>query len=219
MRRNMFLMITAALSALSLVALPAVASAGTPQIHCPNGAPSCNINFAATHTELQMTNTFAPITCTSISGSGRLDTTSGSLQLLFHGCKDTIFGIECGTTTTTSLPFDLRYLTVGKTVPGFLLTPNPTGSGTHFMNLGCAGIITGNGVMGRLSAGCTSPQTSLGLVFEIGSNGHQTHKQITGTGAIYDLTAESIAGPTTFAINTIATVTLAAGGNFTVTCV
>jgi len=226
MSKKMMLLATA-LTALAFAALPAVASAGTPQIHCPSGS-TCSATLSGGHGELTKTGGFASVTCTSTTGTATIGTEGGTMQLLFHGCKDSVFGAACttsgqtsGTITTKVLPYDNTYLTAGKTVPGVLVTPEGGGGpekfGT-FATFSCIDgnhTVTGNGVMGRLETGCNSPQASLPIQFEQTQAGHQTHKQITGTGAIYDLTD----GSATAAMNTTGTATATGGGNFTITCV
>jgi len=211
------------LAVLALAALPAVASAGTPEIHCPNGAIECNLTISGGHGELTKTGGFASVTCTSITGSGTIKTATGTMSLLFHGCKDSVFGAACttsalpsGTIETTPLTFHTTYLTAGKTGPGVLLTPNEVTK--VFAHFGCIDgnhTVEGNGIMGRLETGCSSPAAPLFVGSEQGQNGHPLHKQITGTGTIYDLTD----GGATSAMKATIGATPVGGGNFTVTCV
>jgi len=222
MSKKMMLLATA-LTALAFAALPAVASAGTPEVHCPNGASECTITITGGHGELTKTGGFASVTCTSTTGSGKLGTTTGTMSLLFHGCKDTVFGASCttsgltsGTIETTALTFHTTYLTAGKTVPGVLITPNEvTKVFAHFSCIDGNHTVEGNGIMGRLESGCTSPQATLNIQFEQSQAGHPLHKQITGTGTIYDLTD----GGATAAMKATGSVTATGGGSFTVTCV
>jgi len=216
-------LLAAALAALAFAAFPTVASAGTPEIHCPNGALECNVSITGGHSEWTKTGGFASVTCTSTTGSGTLKTTTGTISLLYHGCKDSVFGGACttsgltsGTVETTALTFHTTYLTAGKTVPGILLTPNAvTGVIAHFSCIDGNHTVTGNGLMGRIESGCTSPVSPLNVVFEQSQAGHPLHKQITGTGTIFDLAD----GGATTAMKSTESITAAGGGNFTVTCV
>ncbi|HYH53191.1 MAG TPA: hypothetical protein VD761_03590 [Solirubrobacterales bacterium] len=223
MKQKLMLLATGALTALAFAALPAAASAGTPEVHCPNGAASCAISIAGGHSELTKTNSFVKVTCTSTTGTGSLNTTGGTIQLTFHGCKESVFGTSCttagqssGTIKTTVLPVDNRYVTAGKTAPGVLITP-ASGS-SHFATFNCIDgthVVTGNGVMGILTTGCASPQAALKLKFSQSSAGHQLHKQVTGSGTIFDLHE----GANTAAMVAEGSVTPTGGGSFTVTCV
>jgi len=216
MSKKLMLLAAGALTALAIAALPAVASAGTPQTHCPNGAASCSFTVSAPPSELWTTSGIG-FKCTSVTGAGAMNTTGGSLQLSFNGCAETVFGTEChssgqpnGTITMTALRYDNTYVTDGKTVPGVLVTPN---SG-HFATFWCLGTtqkseFSGNGVIARLtSPACGASSNTYGLVFEQSAKGHQTHRQITGTGTIFDLATN---GTTTSLESLTATLTIVAG--------
>jgi hypothetical protein len=222
MSKKMMLLATA-LAALAFAALPAVASAGTPETHCPGGVASCNITITGGKAELSKTSTSLKVICSSSSGSGVMGTKGGSIALTFHGCGDNLFGLPCtssgsssGTIKTTTLPYDNIYTTDNKSTPGVLITP--AAGSSHFASFSCAAglnVVSGNGVIGSLSTpGCGGSAASLTLGFTQSSNGHQTHKQVTGTGTIFDLTSES----STAAQVGSGTVSVVGGGNVSVTC-
>ena len=84
------------------------------------------------------------------------------------------------------------------------------GDGTH--------VVSGNGLIGSLTAPfCNGTATTLTLSFSQSSKGHQTHRQITGTGAIFDLTDNF--SLSTFGPNAAPMVKVAGGGGISVTCV
>jgi hypothetical protein len=228
MNKKMMLLATA-LTALAFAALPAVASAGTPQTHCPTVSGS-HCTFSGTSSsfvELSRTANSLKIHCSQTTTTGTMTTSGGSVQFLYHGCTDNLFGLPAttsgqssGTITTTLLPYDNIYTGDNKTAPGVLITP---GAGTsHFASYSFAPgatVVSGNGVIGTLtSPGCGGTAASVALSFTQSSNGHQTHKQITGTGTIFDLTATVGGAASTFAQvrNGTAAIT---GGSVTVTCV
>jgi hypothetical protein len=223
MSKKMMLLATA-LTALAFAALPAVASAGTPETHCPGGSPTCNISIASsTSSELSRTANSQGIACSSFSGSGVMGTTGGSMALTFHGCKETLFKSSCGTSAAgtgtiifTSLPYDNIYTTDNKTSPGMLVTP--AAGSSHFTSFKCLDgthTVSGNGLIGSLSApACGGSSASLTLSFTQASKGHQTHKQITGTGTVFDLEESG----STAAQSGTGTVQATGGGEFTITC-
>jgi hypothetical protein len=197
MSKKMMLLATA-LTALAFAALPAVASAGTPETHCSGSpSPTCEIEISGGAAELTRTANALKIQCSSMTGTGVMSTTGGSIALTFHGCKESLFKTTCSTSSTsapgtivvTNLPYDNIYTTDNKTSPGVLVTP--TASTSHFASFTCINgshTVSGNGVIGSLSAPkCGEAAASLTLGFTQASQGHQTHKQITGTGTIYDL--------------------------------
>lgn len=220
------MLLATALTALAFAALPAMASAGTPQIHCP-GTSGTHCEFSGTTSskvELTKTSTSLAVHCSQTTVSGTITTSEGTVRFQFHNCTDNLFGLPCttsgqssGTITTTLLPYDNIYTTDNNTSPGVLVTP-ATGS-SHFASFTCANganVVSGNGVIGSLSSpACGAESASLTLGFTASSKGHQTHKQITNTGTIYDLTSE---GLTASQVGS-GTVTIVGGGNFSVTCV
>jgi hypothetical protein len=223
MNKKMMLLATA-LTALAFAALPAVASAGTPETHCPGGSASCAIEISGGISEWTRTSNSLHIECTGLAGTGTMGTTGGTIVLSFSGCKEEFFG-KCGTVssgsgviTTTTLPYDNVYTADNKTSPGVLITP---AAGTsHLMTFKCGDgthVVSGNGLIGSLSAPfCGSSAATLGLSFSQSSKGHQTHRQITGTGAIFDLTDNF--SLSTFGTNTAPTVKVAGGGSISLTC-
>ena len=142
----------------------------------------------------------ATTTCTSVSGSGSYTTaTTGSLQLVFHGCTSSGFscnsaGQPAGTVKTTVLPIHNAMIATSK--PGMLVTPNsvtniPTTGMGHYFSKSCAGglvnsVVSGNGLLGTITApACGGSSKTLTLVFEQASAGVQKHLMYTGT--TYDL--------------------------------
>lgn len=223
MSKKLMMLAAGALTALAFAALPAVASAGTPQVHCPEKKATCSFTIAGVNPELKRTDGLQ-VGCSSVTGSGVLNTTGATgVSMTFHGCKETIFNTACttsgqssGTIKTGTLSADNIYTTDNKTSPGILMTPP---AGGHFATFSCIDgthTIDGPGIIGSLTApACGGSAGSATLNFGQSSNGHQTHKQITGTGAIFDLTD----GGTTASMVGTGTITPSPAGTLSITCV
>jgi hypothetical protein len=226
MSKKMMLLATA-LTALAFAALPAMASAGTPQTHCPSVSGStCSFSgTSSSFVELSRTANSLKIHCSQTTTSGTMSTSGGSVQFLFHGCTDNLFGLPAttsgqssGTITTTLLSYDNIYATDDKTKPAVLITPN-AGHFASFSTAAGATVVSGNGVIGTLtSPGCGATAASVALSFTQSSNGHQAHKQSTGTGTIFDLTG-TVAGAASTSAQVGSGTAAITGGSVTVTCV
>jgi hypothetical protein len=223
-RRNHRLVLVAVVFALAFGVLPAASSAGAPQIHCPNSAPSCSITITGGSMEVSTTGGFNnKLFCQSLTGTGTLTTTGGAIEVSFLGCKDNLTGWPCatpgggGAITTTVLPFDNIYSGDNKLSPGVLLTPSVGTS--HFLTFNCLSLtytVVGNGWIGSLTGPeCGGSGATLAASFSWSMFGHQTLKQVTGTGTIFDMSN----GANTFAIRGSMSITTSEGGKFTVTCV
>lgn len=218
MSKKMMLLAAGALTALAFAALPAVASAGSPEVEC-SGAACGAFTVGGGTAELSKT-TGPSVHCTSVSGSGNYASkTAGTLQLTFHGCKESAFGSSCGsggTITTNVMNFENTYLTHDKSTPGVKITNVNT-------TFTCFGGFVHNqvrgSVLGRLETACTKhPGNPLQLVFERTQAGHQKYMQVTGTGTKTDLESSLNSGAFETASQTgTGTVTLKEAP--TVTCV
>jgi len=191
-----------ALGAVSAVmfALPAVASAGEWEVD-PAGVtftPGSNSGLNSVLT----TNNNETVTCEGSTGSGAynaLSHTTGTIELTFTGCRESIFGTTCSNTTTagrittTKATLTNEYLTDDKKTPG--VTIKGTGTEEHLATFTCdfGGVklkVTGT-VMGAFEANeCGTNSTVHKLEFNSPTHGNQQYKQITGTGTNYDLTSE-----------------------------
>ena len=229
--KNKFMLLALSVFALAFAALPAMASAGEPQVDSKllNEGKSLSFTSKGGHSELRASNE-PKITCTANSGSGKYNTkTTGEITLTFTGCiAPEFFNAEChstgqvaGTIKTGTSVFHNIYLTDNKTTPGVLVTP-PTGG--IFATITCATFFTtnveGNGVIGHLeSPKCAGSSTTATLNFTATSS-TQNFRQITATGTIYSLTSRtnggSIPGPAA-AMSAEGTVTF--GESITLTCV
>jgi hypothetical protein len=218
------MLLATALTALAFAALPALASAGTPETHCPEGAASCTIQIVGGAANLTRTANSLKVECSTMTGTGTMGTTGGSITLTFHGCTDSLIKGPCGTSSsgtgtilTTILPYDNIYTTDNKTSPGLLLTPSAGTS--HITTVKCLDghhTLTGNGFIGSINApACGNSAGSLTVGFTQSSPGHQTHKQVTGTGTVFDLEE----GGSTAALVASFTVKAANGGSISLTCV
>jgi len=225
MNKKMMLLGLAVISA-ALFALPAVASAGSPQVDLK----SYPITFSGTggHSELRAGEN-PPVTCTTSHVHGEwTSATTGVLTVTFTGCKESIFGTQCNNTgvsgvikTNTSV-FHTTYLTSAKTTPGILVTPPTGGTFAEFKCpfVGSSVKVTGNGLLGHISepkCGATSATATIGFT---ATGSTQTYRQVTGAGTIYSLQSSLNGGaPVAAAEVTSAKTTLAGGATATLTCV
>lgn len=185
----------------AMFALPAVASAGVWHLEPENGEPSQGFTVAAGGTAKLLTvNSSDAVTseidCTSVDGSGEYETTTtGTLNLVFHGCTTTIpiFGkVNCttsgkttGTIETTTLPFHNVLIHAG--TPGVLITPAADGTFAHFSCFGVAVTVEGNGIIGDVTAECGDTGVSAAELDFEAVNNTQKFKQVTTEGTVYDL--------------------------------
>jgi hypothetical protein len=178
-------------------ALPVTASAGEPKIDPANA--TFPVPFTAAGGYMKLLSSAATITCDSYKASGKFTSaTTGSIETTFGNCGITIFetrfpctteGQSSGTITFGESTFHLVYLTSGKTVPGVLITPPASGV---FSKTSCAGEIRGAGYMGRLEApACGKAGTTFTFAYEINEPLAQKYRQVTGTGAFYNLQQSS----------------------------
>jgi len=227
--KKLVLLALAAVSAV-LFALPAVASAGEWEVD-PAGVTFTAVNSGIT---VLTTSNNETVTCTGSSGSGAYNATSkttGTIELSFTGCTESVFGSSCSNTatagkiTTTTVTFTNEYVTDNKTSPG--VTLKGTGAEEHFATFTCAsgGVeikVTGT-VMGQLEANeCGTTSTTHKLEFNSISHGVQEHTKVTGTGtSIYDLSArvKTIFGTNTYTASQDGTGILTFSQAATVTCV
>jgi hypothetical protein len=185
----------------ALFALPAVAAATSAHL---SATSTFTVSKGATETVELETAGGEKVQChAGVSGSGSFEnTTTGSLNLVFHGCTMTFMtlhlnctssGQPAGAIATTTLPFHLISTVSGSGTPGVLITPgasNPEGK-PHFATFICGGIaerkVTGNGVIGTItSPACGVASTTATLKFEQSANtGVQKHT--THTGVVYGL--------------------------------
>lgn len=198
MSKKLMMLAAGALTVLAFAALPSMASAGVWECDDVTTGGACE-TFTGTNTTtttLSQDGSSTTVTCTSNEVHGAYtSTTTGTLQILFHGCTS---GLEChspgqpnGTITTEVLTVHNVLLEAG--TPGVLLTP---GSNGRFATFTCAGFITvhveGNGLLGDLTRECNEvvgAGESSNLDFETVAAGTQKWTQVTTTGTHYDLSA------------------------------
>jgi hypothetical protein len=227
--KNKMMMLSLAVSAV-MFALPAVASAGEPQVDSKllNESRSLSFTTAGGASELRATGE-PSIACTSNSGNGKYNTkTTGEFELTFKGCTTSFFGfpVECHSTgqannviTTGTSVFHNIYLTDAKTTPGILVTPP---SGGIFTTITCAGLqgitIGGPGIIGHLeSPKCGASSTTGTLNFQA-TGSSQTYKKVTATGTEYGLNATTVNG-TPVPAGEVAEGTITFSEAITLTCV
>jgi hypothetical protein len=229
MKNKMMLLALAAISAVMLV-VPAVASAGEPQVDSKllNEGKALSFTSKGGFSELRATGE-PSIACTSNEGTGKYNTkTTGEFELTFKGCTTSFFGfpVECHSTgqannviTTGTSVFHNTYLTDAKTTPGILVTP-PTGG--VFTTITCAGLssiaVGGNGIIGHLeSPKCGGSSTTGTLNFQA-TGSSQTYKKVTATGTEYSLKATT-SGGSAVAAGEVAEGTVTFAESITLTCV
>jgi len=176
-----------ALVVLAFTALPAVAAA-TP--HVSPGSKS----FTITGGTAQLTASTG-VHCESVSGNGEFDATgeTGTVQFIFHGCTEGIFGSACttgessGTIETTELPFHLK-TTTGDNTPAVLITSagsDGSTTGGHFATFECLGglievKVDGNGIIGEITSGYGT-STTFNVNFATNEEGKQTPDHVDET--------------------------------------
>jgi hypothetical protein len=198
MSKKLMLLAAGALTALAFAALPAVASAAEFPLHCET--VTCTSTISGGHAELRTAGSAVGITCTTSTGTASQpnNTTTGSVQLTFHGCKDTAFGGACtsagqlsGTIKTNSMVSHMIYIEHNKGTPGVLLT-GANVTITCLFNI--KKTVTGN-VIGHWDApNCGVTQSSHAVTFTAVTPGNQKFMQITTTGTKYDLISSDHAG-------------------------
>ena len=207
------------LTLLVVVALPAAAMAGEPQIDPSNG--KFPVPLAATGGALELRYGAVKIACTNYKASGKFTSaTTGTIEASFEKCTVpgpenvacTTPGQSSGTITFSESVFHLVYLTDSKLVPGVLITPPASGV---FGTSSCTGEVKGAGFMGRLeSPGCSGKSKSLAFTYEVNAEGKQAYRQVTGTGTTYSM----LLGGTT-ELTLISTSTWTLEQEATLTCV
>ncbi len=124
MSKKLMLLAAGALAALAFTALPSAASAGEFEHHCTSTggvAEECTGMTIAVGALEYTNDNHEGYTCTSVTGTANAvkTGTTGSAQLLFHGCKETVtgFNFPCtspgqpsGTVTTNVLTSHNVYL-------------------------------------------------------------------------------------------------------------
>lgn len=220
----MILLALAAVSA-AVFALPSAASAGTPTVD-PGG-----LGFTGTFGLSTLTAEGEPtITCegenhvTGTFNNPGGNATGGTISLHYTNCHINVFvTIPChtagaplnNTILINNVPFDLTYWEDNKTSPAMLATNVST-------EIECGGTtpikVTGS-VMGKVTNKCGEESTSTTIDFSA-TNNVQDQRQITGTGSVFDLTAQTTGGVTrTAGLNTTAKATLNGGAKAKLTCV
>jgi len=200
MNKRLILTIAAALTAVPFLLLPNAASAGFFGSRC-SGTSTCVGAISATGNMVFEESSGLRITCSEAGGSASFfeNTSTGEARLLLAGCKESVFGTNCGNTvtagqiTTNNLSSHLIYLEQDKSIKGLLLT------GLN-VTLSCTSgaikkTITGN-VMGEIeNPECGVFRTHHTVLFEAGiSTGSQRWTSITTSGTIFDLTMNNDSG-------------------------
>jgi hypothetical protein len=209
------LMLLALAAVCALLALPSFASANPVHV-------SATGNFTVHGGPSKLERTDGNFTHgTTVTGTGSFEnTTTGTVELTFHGVTSDSAGGSCastgqpaGTVKTTKLPFHLVTLNSG--APGILITA----LNNHFATFRCGPFqvqvaVNGNGIIGTItSPGCGGTSNKANVSFKPSSAGHQGHNSVTGV--TYGLTS-TIFSTSPSSMDANATITFPA--NRTVTC-
>jgi hypothetical protein len=229
MSKKLMLLVAGVLSALALTALPSVASAGEPTLHCTS--LPCTYTVAGGVFEFSTTGG-STIKCTSVTGTGNqtaLSGTTGSVTLTFHECREQVtgFGFSCTgkeqparTIKTNSLVthniFIEPKVQVPNGTPGVLWTnTNLTYTCAGFQNFTDTGAVIGH----TENPQCNTATKTYKLEFAVVGHGHQKFTTVTTTGLPFDMAVnnDTVSG----AYETEAmkgTLTLTYNQNVTLTC-
>lgn len=208
------LLALAAVSA-AMFALPAMASAGTWNIHNAAGqgpeVSPLTFTFASPAGSVSRLTSGTNVSCTGFKGEGKYNTkTTGEItKLEFTGCKPEVaFGETCSSAgapagtirTITPHVFHNIKLEPGQAEPiGILITPKELTAGKtegQFATFTCKAFgislpvnVEGNGIIGQItSPKCGVTSNTATLVFE-GTGSTQKWRQITTSGVFYELTS------------------------------
>jgi hypothetical protein len=228
--KNKMMLLALGLLALVFAAMPAAASAGTPEVDSKllNEGKALSFTSSGGTSELKA-NSEPTVTCTSNHGTGQYtNKTTGTITLTFTGCTS-LFGLEChtagqekGVITTGTSVFHNVYLTDAKTTPGVLVTQPTSGPYTTFACAGFGATVTVRGnVIGDLSAPKCGATSSTGTLSFTATNAVQTYKSPTATtvNGIYNLTSETGTSGTQVEASETATGEVKYNEAVTVTCV
>jgi hypothetical protein len=179
-----FLSSAIALIAIALGVVPSVASAGEPILHCEK--TPCEFSVQSTGNSTLSSGTGATVLCTAITGSGSMDTvtgTTGKVTLTTHGCKeqDSGFQFACssagqpsGTIKTNTMV--IHNISIESSTPGILLT----GVSWTYTCVGGFALETVTGsLIGHVESACGVPNKQSKLFFEVSGFGQQKYKTTT----------------------------------------
>ena len=164
----------------AMFALPSVASAGTWKLE-----KAVNQNFTISggvgvlKSERPAGNPAEPLTveCTSTTGTGKYTTeTTGSISLVFKGCKGSLGGLKVNCTThseaagtiVASGHIENVHLAKNRTTPGVTITGPGGSTGATLSTFTCFGLTTvvHGSINGHLESGCdTTARTTANLEF------------------------------------------------------
>jgi hypothetical protein len=206
MDKKLILIVASALTAIALAALPAAASAGGYLAHCQTGSDTVCAGSIESTGIFEIENASGErVNCTSVTGTVTAigGSSTGTEQLLFHGCKEqiTVFHFPCqntGTsgdiTTNTLVAEFINTAAAPATSPGVLLRG---WSVTFKCSGGFAGMNIVGSVIGTLenpATDCNALRANHTVYFSESATGIQAHRHITGTGTTYELTSSNDAG-------------------------
>ena len=221
----MMLLALAAVSA-AMFAMPAVASAGAPEIDVNAGTAITGHGVAGSLAAAGE----PTITCETTDVSGTTSTkTTGKLTFDFTGCHIVVLGftIKCRSagsaldnTIQVAGEYHTTYLTDAKTVPGISITP-----GSPTVLCGSTRVTVTGTILGTLTAPkCGASANQYAFSFTA-TNGVQDHRHTTGTGATDTLIVhtENSAGEVTSTVHgalvASGTINFPVGVSPTLTCV
>jgi hypothetical protein len=223
MSKKTILLAITVVAALAFAAMPALASAKTPELD-----GTFPLGFTGTSGAGTLNSSAATISCKEDTNTGSFTSkTAGTLEVTFKKCTGPL-GIACttpgqasGVITTNSSVFDLVYLKAGGTTPGVLVTPPTSGVFAEFECSAAAKVkVTGNGLLGHIeSPACGATSKTFAVNFEATGTA-QKYTKVEEAGTAFSLLA-SLNGampPTTASEVSTGSETFNGGASATFTC-
>ena len=224
MSKKIMLLVIAAVSAIAFTALPAVASATTPEVDFAGGDGTPT--FTGTFASGSLTTASETVKCgpeNHVSGEWTSKTT-GTISIVFTHCKGPLEA-NCQNTATTGeiktgpYVFHLEYIKGFTKTPGILVTPP---AGGQFAEFKCSLItikVTGNGVLGHVENTCGEVSAEQKTSFTSSSAGVQTYQEWEGSTEKWHLKSKTGGGSEVEASeDATASTTLEEGVKGTLTC-
>jgi hypothetical protein len=207
MNKKLMLLAAGALSALAFAALPAVASAGEFNVDCTTCSGTISSTAEATLTT-DSGSIAEKIKCTGATSGTATQTngtSTGTVQIVFTGCKDEFISSQCNSTgisgeiktnvmTSHMVRIDPISGATPTGTPGVLLT----GSNVTFTCpvVGVTKTVTGNIIGHWTNPECGKSVASHTVTFGAEGN-NQKYRQVTTTGTVFNLTSGSQASDAT----------------------
>jgi hypothetical protein len=196
MQKKIRLFTAAVLTVFAMSVVPIAAHAGEFTADCSTGQ-TCNGTVEGTGPFVFSDTSGISWQCPSFTGNMSISSGSstGSIQLLLHGCTSPPFELQCGeagTITSNSMVTHNIYIDPNHSTPGVLVT------GVNLI-MSCPGVIglrtfTGNVIGHFENPECGVAKAHHTFTLERTGAGQQRFKQVTTTGTIFDLIVKNDVG-------------------------